>query len=133
MLSKLKICECGTGFSQHNSLDKYCSFSCKLKFGKPPNLKLKPLININKVSKKRKIDNLKYLAQRIIFLGKPQNKICPITGAETTDIHHKKGRVGDLFLDQNYWIALSRLGHKYVEENPDWAKKNGYSLHRLSK
>lgn len=86
---------------------------------------------IPKVSEKRKVEDLKYYAQRVVFLGKPENKICPITGTHTTDVHHKKGRVGSLYLDETYWIALSREGHKYVEENPEWAKKNGYSLHRL--
>jgi len=50
---------------------------------------------------------------------------------ETTDIHHKKGRIGKLYLDITFWIALSREGHCMVEENPEWAKENGYSLDRL--
>lgn len=87
---------------------------------------------IKKVSEKRSVENLKYIAQRIVFLGKPENKICPITKKPTTDIHHKKGRIGSLLLDERYWVALSREGHKYVEENPDWAKEHGYSLNRLS-
>jgi len=87
---------------------------------------------IKKVSDKRTLENLKYQSQRIIFLGKPENKICPITKKPTTDIHHKKGRIGSLFLDERYWVALSREGHKYVEEHPEWAKENGYSLNRLS-
>ena len=86
---------------------------------------------IPKVSDKRKVENLKYLAQRIIFLGKKENQICPITKQPTTDVHHKKGRTGTLYLDENYWVALSREGHKFVEENPIWAKENGYSLNRL--
>jgi len=88
---------------------------------------------IPKVSDKRKIENAKYSVLRIEFLGKKENQICPITGWPTTDIHHKKGRIGDLFLDTRYWIALSREGHQHVEDNPQWAKENGYSLDRLSK
>ena len=84
---------------------------------------------INKVSKKRTIENLKYKVLRIEFLAR--NKICPINGNPTTDIHHKKGRLGSLFLDTEYWIALSRESHKFVEENPEWSKENGYSLNRL--
>jgi hypothetical protein len=130
---KLKKCKCGVEFKQYNSLNIYCSAPCKFKYVKPVNLKLKSMKPIPKVSEKRKIDNLKYSAQRIVFLGKPENKICPITGWPTTDIHHKKGRVGELFLDERYWIALSREGHQHVEDNPEWAKENGYSLDRLSK
>lgn len=136
---KPKTCQCGTEFLPYNTIQKFCSANCQFKFGKKINIKLKSLnpekkrYTIPKVSEKRKIDNLKYSAQRIVFLGKPENKICPITGWPTTEIHHKKGRIGDLFLDERYWIALSREGHQYVEENPEWAKENGYSLDRLSK
>jgi hypothetical protein len=86
----------------------------------------KPILQ---VSTKRQLDNKTYSVLRVKFLS--ENKICPITGTPTTDIHHKKGRVGSLFLDVRYWIALSRKGHKYVEEHPKWAKQNGYSLKRL--
>jgi hypothetical protein len=87
---------------------------------------------IPKFSKKRTVENLKYDVLRIEFLGKPENKICPITKQPTTDVHHKKGRIGSLLLDTRYWVALSREGHKFVEENPLWAKENGFSLDRLS-
>lgn len=131
--SKLKKCKCGTEFLQYNSLNIYCSATCKFKYAKQVNLKLKSMKPINKVSDKRKIENAKYSVLRIEFLGKKENQICPITGWSTTDIHHKKGRIGDLFLDTRYWIALSREGHQHVEDNPEWAKENGYSLDRLSK
>lgn len=88
---------------------------------------------IPKISKKKKIENLKYQVLRTEFLGKKENQVCPITGKKTTEIHHKKGRVGSLFLDVRYWLAVSREGHKKIEENPVWAKKEGYSLSRLSK
>lgn len=86
---------------------------------------------IPKVSDKRKVENLKYIAQRIVFLGKKENQVCPITKKQTTDVHHKKGRTGTLYLDEKYWVALSREGHQFVEQNPEWAKENGYSLNRL--
>ena len=87
---------------------------------------------IKKVSDKRKEDNAVYKKLRDEFMSQKENQICPITGKPTTDLHHKKGRVGKLFLDTRYWVALSREGHKFVEENPIWAKENGYSLSRLS-
>ncbi len=126
---KLKVCKVsGKEWRQYNSLQKCpcCSHS------KPLPKETKKYV-IPKVSEKRKIENLKYSVLRTEFLGKKENQICPITRQPTTDIHHKKGRVGSLFLDTRYWIALSREGHKFVEENPDWAKENGYSLDRLSK
>ena len=96
------------------------------------NPKQKKDYKIPKVSQKMKVRNLQYQVLRIEFLGKKENQICPITKTKTTDIHHKKGRIGSLLLDTRYWVALSREGHKYVEEHPDWAKENGYSLSRLS-
>jgi len=130
---KLKKCaECGTMFKQFNSLNKYCSAPCKLKNTKPKvNQPFKP--KISPVSKKQAVRLLQYSADRKVFLDKPENAKCPITGWPTTDVHHKRGRIGDLLLDQRYWVALSREGHDYVEDNPIWAKENGYSLDRLTK
>ena len=55
-----------------------------------------------------------------------------------TDIHHAMGRVGfaddqeiPLLLDVRYFIPLCREAHKYIEENPKFAKENGYSESRL--
>lgn len=132
---KLKICadkDCCNEFKQFNSLQKYCSPACTNK-NRKVNLKLTPIYKIPPVSKKRKVENARYSVLRTEFLSKPENQKCPITGWPTTDIHHKRGRVGQLFLDTKYWVALSREGHAFVEENPEWAKENGYSLDRLSK
>jgi len=112
--------EASNGFIQQKKEEQY-----------EKNKSKKPKI-IPKVSKKRTVENLKYQVLRIEFLGKPENKICPITKQPTSDIHHKKGRIGSLLLDTRYWVALSREGHKFVEENPIWAKENGFSLDRLS-
>lgn len=125
---KLKVCKVsGKEWKQWNSLQKCpcCNHS------KPQPKETKKYV-IPNVSEKRKIENLKYSVLRTEFLGKKENQICPITKQPTTDVHHMKGRVGSLFLDTRYWIALSREGHKFVEENPEWAKENGYSLNRLS-
>ena len=108
--------------------------------GKPK----KPQKPIPKKTKKKTVEDLQYRVKRIEFLGKPENKKCPITGQQTTDVHHKKGRVGfadqwardnniSLTLDTRFWVALSRDGHRYVEDNPEWAKENGYSLSRHTK
>ena len=135
MSFKLKICadkDCNNEFKQYNSLAKYCSPKCQNK-NRKPNLQLKSLYKpIKQVSDKRKVENAKYLVLRIEFLGKPENQKCPITGKPTTDVHHMKGRIGGLLLDTRYWVALSREGHRFVEENPEWAKENGYSLNRLT-
>ena len=129
---------CSQKFTPTYFLQKHCNEDeCKQAEKIYQSIKLsdsrsKPQKPIKKVSEKRSVENLQYSADRIVFLGKPENKICPITKKPTTDIHHKRGRIGSLLLDQRYWVALSREGHKYVEENPEWAKMNGFSLNRLS-
>lgn len=82
-------------------------------------------------SKKRIAQEKIYIQLRKAFLNKPENKICPITNETTTEIHHMKGRIGDLLIDTKYWLAVSREGHVLIEQNPEWAKENGYSLSRL--
>ncbi len=130
----MRCIECRSKFTPKKFLEKHCE-NCKeaereYQSGKMAKTTA-PKKPLNKISDKRKIDNLKYLAQRIVFLGKKENQICPITKTPTTDVHHKKGRVGSLYLDETHWVALSREGHKFVEEHPEWSKENGYSLNRL--
>ena len=57
------------------------------------------------------------------------NQYC-FCGAMATDIHHKRGRIGNLLIDSNYFLSVCRGCHKKIEENPKWAKENGYSLNR---
>ena len=132
-MAKCKNPSCQKPFKQYNSLQRYCSSACQIsQRGKPKKIK--------QVSDKRKEDNEIYSVMRKQFLEK--FPICPITNKPTTDIHHKKGRIGfaddwaryndiSLFLDVRFWVALSREGHQFVEENPTWAKENGYSLNRI--
>jgi len=94
---------------------------------------------INKVSAKRKEENAEYKPLREQFLY--FNKVCPITGGKTEDIHHKMGRIGfaddfareeniPLLLDERFWLAVSREGHIKIENNPEWAYEQGYSVKR---
>ncbi len=63
-----------------------------------------------------------------------KDKICPVMLIPATDIHHMKGRSSiELLLDTRYWLAVSREGHRFIEQHPDWAKFHGYSLERLAK
>ena len=47
------------------------------------------------------------------------------------EVHHKRGRIGDLLLDETHWLAVSRKGHVKIEMNPRWAKEMGFSESRL--
>jgi hypothetical protein len=60
-----------------------------------------------------------------------EGKRCPITGGVATEIHHMKGRMGKLLIDERYFLAVSREGHIKIGDNPEWAMEMGYSLSRL--
>lgn len=118
--------ECGKEFKKFKSTDKYCSSSCEVSDkGFKEKKKPKP---IPKVSAKRMVDNLKYSALRIEFLGKKENRICPITKQPTTEVHHTycgKDRA-KYYLDVSTWLAVSRKGHNWIHDNPKEARELGF-------
>ncbi len=105
-------------------------------------------------SKKRSKLNAEYLKKRAAFLeAHPwcQWTIAEACGAEwmaietggriidntrnifincppATEIHHRKGRVGPLLMDETYWMAVCRYAHRQIHENPKIAKEKGYLL-----
>lgn len=56
-----------------------------------------------------------------------------ICSYDATEIHHKKGRIGNLLQDDNYFLAVCRSCHRWIEENPAKSKELGLSLSRLEK
>lgn len=42
------------------------------------------------------------------------------------EVHHTRGRAGSLLLDQRFWLALSKQGHRWVHENPELAREYGW-------
>ena len=91
--------------------------------------KRKPIRKISKtLTKKLEI----YRKLRIEFLSQPENQICPVfPHLPATEIHHKKGR-GRYLNDIRTWLAVSREGHEWIENNPEEAKKRGWSISRLT-
>jgi len=111
---------CNNIFLQFSSLNPYCSSKCKQANGKT--YKIKP------VSEKRKAQNFVYSELRRLFLLKPENQICPVTGEPTTDVHHTysgKDRA-KYYLDVSTWLAVSRNGHNWIHDNPKQAREKGY-------
>jgi len=49
----------------------------------------------------------------------------------SNQIHHKKGRIGSLLYNPEYFLAVCSECHSKIELNPIWAKVNGYSIIRL--
>lgn len=128
---KLKKCpECNNDFKQYNSLQKYCSGQCLSKNAKPK--ECKPPAKIKRVSDKRKIQELQYKADRIVFLNKPENRICFIDECNrpATTIEHRAGRWGSNFLDQSTWAGCCMEHNIELENNPELSKK--YQLSKIT-
>lgn len=75
------------------------------------------------MSKKREAQNRKYLKIRRKFL---EDKFCEVTGKPAQEVHHIKGRIGDLLLDQKFWMAVSREGHNWIHNNVNLAREKGW-------
>lgn len=43
-----------------------------------------------------------------------------------TEVHHTRGRAGALLLDKRFWIAVSRIGHRWIHSNPAEARRRGW-------
>ena len=107
--------ECTETFVQYNSLQKYCSPQCKIKNERKPAFKKRKRIKAR--SEKRIAETGLYMAKRKHFLNRPENKFCPVfPQVKATEVHHKKGRIGSLYLDENFWLAVSSDGHKKNRE-----------------
>jgi len=42
-----------------------------------------------------------------------------------TEIHHKRGRIGKMLLDERFWVAVSRTSHNWIHAHPTEARKLG--------
>jgi len=88
---------------------------------------------INQVSKSESKRQSEYSVVSKKF--KKDNPVCQVRGCDnpTTDVHHKKGKIGTLLCDVRHFLASCRGCHSMIEENPVWAKEQGYSEDRLGK
>jgi hypothetical protein len=131
---KTKICknpDCKKEFTpMYSSLEKYCSYEC-IKACSKPDIRLKTVYKIPKVSKKRQVEQLQYQVLRTEFLGKPENKICFIEGCnrESNTIEHRAGRWGKNYLDTTTWAGCCSEHNIELENNPELAKK--YQLSKI--
>ena len=66
-------------------------------------------------SKKRAKQEHEYSKKQLLFLE--NNPTCQVRGCESsaTEVHHKKGRIGDLLTDERYFLAVCRPHHLYIE------------------
>jgi hypothetical protein len=91
-------------------------------------VKDKPRQHIKPVSAKRNSEGAEYTRLRKEFLA--AHPVCQFPGCtcrEGLEIHHKARR-GRFFLRTDTWMAVCRWCHTQIEQNPTWAKENGYLL-----
>ncbi len=71
-----------------------------------------------------------YDKRRLAFLA--LNKFCqanlPKCTKIATEVHHKKGRIGDYYLNMTTWLAACHKCHYWIENNPEKAKELGKKL-----
>jgi hypothetical protein len=106
---------------------KRCDAIHKASTQKPKEKKTYTIPSVSKTQLKRLAE---YRKQRKDFMSKHEKcQVCRVKDA--TEVHHKAGRVGDNLTNQNDFLAVCRGCHRKIEENPKWAKENGYSTNRL--
>jgi len=135
-----KLCDkCGTlkVIWKNHLGSRYCQACWKLELPKSsrsnkPTARQKP---IPRVSPRRAQQEKTYFLTRKEFIKK--YPVCKaalpgVCNGPVCDIHHMKGRIGDLLLDQTYWLPVCRACHYWIEMRPEAAKELGFSINRLS-
>jgi hypothetical protein len=134
-MSKLKICD-GCHFpkviwknvieeGERRKLCKEC-WSCHSSHSRKPTKVKKP---IAPRSHKRKAQEKDYSSKRKIFMAEHpmcQANIPGLCTSQSTDIHHVKGRIGELLLDETHWMSVCRACHMYIETHPIEATELGF-------
>jgi len=84
-----------------------------------------------KSSKQEKLDEL-YSVLRAQFLKRKPYCQAHLPGCaiNATDVHHKKGRIGNLLLDDTEFLAVCRSCHGWIETHPQEAKLLNFSKSR---
>lgn len=77
---------------------------------------------IRPVSKRKAAERKLYVANRDAYLA--TCKICwGCFKPRLLELHHVRGRLGPLLLDERYWMALCPACHRWVHENIEAARK----------
>lgn len=79
-----------------------------------------------------------YLAIRALFLAACHEcEACAFVAGGyphmAVEVHHKKGREGDLLFDVRFFMPVCREHHNFIHDNPEYAKQRGWIHSRLTK
>lgn len=61
-----------------------------------------------------------------------QAHITGICTHHSTDVHHKAGRAGELYLNEEFWLAVCRACHMWIETHPKEAREKGFSVSKIN-
>lgn len=92
--------------------------------------KVKVVTPIRKVSAERSKENHVYARLRKEYLEAYPCCEVPECHRKSSEIHHQKGRIGDLLTNTDYFMAVCPDHHHMIHADPVWARNNGYSLLR---
>lgn len=127
LVAKPKICS-GCGIEKpiwkKEGRQRFCKdcWSCHSSKNKIKPTQKKPLSP--KSSKKEKLDAAYTILRQSYLKNHPMCEArLPGCNLSASDIHHKHGRVGDLYLDDTEYIALCRNCHRWIHDNPAKAKE----------
>jgi hypothetical protein len=133
-MNSMKTCDgCGKqrkiwkNLTQEGVRKRLCKecWSCQTKHSYKPTSK-KPLAPR---SAKRAKQEKEYSNKRKTFmLAHPlcQANISGLCTSQSTDIHHIKGRSGELLLEVNEWMSVCRACHMWIETHPIEATELGF-------
>lgn len=93
---------------------------------------------IRRISPKQRRRNDAYRQARLEYfedLAERQGRdaaICEVLGchAIATQIHHKRGRIGDRLTNKEEFLGCCAACHRRIENDPAWATEQGYRLPR---
>jgi hypothetical protein len=90
---------------------------------------LKRKTPLSRVSKKMRSNKTKYSKlSKEHLLANPWCEKC--LALRSTQIHHKKGRLGKLLCDTQFFMAVCIHCHRYIEENRLEAYSRGWLIAR---
>lgn len=117
-----KCVTCGSEFRKFKTTDKFCSPQC----AKIVSTRTKPRKKIAPISDSMVMKLKEYRLVRDEFMR--LHPKCQICGKESTDLHHKNGRIGSNLTDVKTFMALCRKCHREVHDNPKLARGKGYLI-----
>ncbi len=131
-MKKFKKCKvCDKEFLPYSSFQKHCSFGCNLESKESQVSKKKK--SIRPISDKKMKQLAIYRPLRDKYLK--DNPTCEVVGCNnnTTNLHHKAGRIGKFLTDVNMFMACCSSCHpqKIHFDDVHWAYDNGYLIKKV--